>query len=486
MSELEKSRRIEGGLPEMTSNAAVEIIADDATVAVSGFGSVGYPKAVPLALADAGRDFSLTIISGGSVGGEIDRTLVEADAISRRYPYQANAVSREAVNSGTIAFHDRHISGLADEVTSGHLSSLDVAIVEAVAVGTDWFIPTTSIGHTPAYVEQASELIVEVNLAQPSELAELHDVYRPSLPQNREPIPITDPCDRIGDRKIEFDPSKLVAVVTTDQRDSPYTFRSPTDEDRQIAANLRELLTTEMEQNPVFEESLCLQFGVGSLGNALMSELSEMPMDDRSIAYFGEVIQDGLLDMLADGRLEVASATSLALSEEGQTRLFENFDSFVDDLILRPADVSNAPELINRLGMISVNSALEVDIYGHVNSTHIEGSYLVNGIGGSNDYTRNAIVSVIALPSTADDGKVSRICPMVPHVDHTEHDVSAIITEQGVADLRGLSPRERALEIIEYCAHPKYQAQLRKYYERSVESGGHVPHDLTSAFDWQE
>ena len=367
---------------------------------------------------------------------------------------------------------------------TGFLFGEDVTVVEAVAVGEDWLVPSTSIGHTPAYVEQSDTLFVEVNTVQPRGLAAFHDVYRPAMPPRREPIPLTEPGERIGDAKIRFDPGKLAGVVRTDRSDSTYSFRTPTADDRAIASNLRDFLTDELERNPVFAESLRLQFGVGSLGNALMGELADADFGDRSVSYFGEVIQDGLLDLLAADDLTVASATTLALSAEGQTRLFDDLKAFAEDVVLRPADVSNAAELIRRMGVFAVNSALEVDIYGHVNSTHIDGSDLINGIGGSNDYNRNAVVSVVALPSTASDGDISRIVPMVPHVDHTEHDISAIITEQGVADLRGLSPRERAIEVIEHCAAPSFREDLRRYYEQSRERGGHIPHDLSTAFDW--
>ncbi|MFB6142211.1 MAG: acetyl-CoA hydrolase/transferase C-terminal domain-containing protein [Halorientalis sp.] len=478
--------RVQDGVPELTAAEAAATVGDDAVVTVSGFGSVGYPKAVPLALADSDRDLSLTVISGGSVGDEIDTAMVEAGAIARRFPYQATPIAREKVNDGTIALHDRHISSLGDDVVFEQLAAPDVAIVEAVAVGADWLVPSTSIGQTPAFVEQAPELIVEVNEVQPRELERFHDVYRPDAPPNREPIPLTDPGERIGGPRVRLDPDKLRGVVRSDRRDSTYSFRSPTADDRAIAANLREFLEAEMERNALFAEAVRLQFGVGSLGNALMGELAETSFGDRDVAYYGEVIQDGLLDLLEAGVLDVASATTLALSAEGQDRLFGAIADFEDDVVLRPADVSNSPELIGRLGVVAVNSALEVDVYGHVNSTHVNGSRLINGIGGSGDFNRNAAVAAVALPSTASGGDLSRVVPMVPHVDHTEHDVGVVITEQGVADLRGLSPRERATELIEQCAHPDFRADLRAYYERALEDGGHMPHDLSRAYEWTQ
>lgn len=299
-------------------------------------------------------------------------------------------------------------------------------------------------------------------------------------------MPISDPCERIGDPRIEFDPDTLEAVVETNRRDEPYSFREPTKDDLGIAANLRKFLTAEVERSPIFEESVRLQFGVGSLGNALMGALSEADFGDRDLVYYGEVIQDGLLDLIDDGQLRSASATSLALSTDGQDRLFENADRYVENIVLKSADLSNSPALINRFGVIAVNSALEVDIFGHVNSTHINGSNVINGVGGSGDFIRNAPLSIIALSSTAVGGDVSRIVPMVPHVDHTEHDVDIIITEQGIADLRGTSPRERAQLLITECAHPSFRDTLDDYLEQAETDGGHVPHNLETAFSWAE
>lgn len=484
MTDVPVTTRVADGVPRLDAETAAAIVDPDAVMLVSGFGSVGYPKAVPLALADSDRDLNLTVISGGNVGEEIDRALFDADAIARRYPYQSKDISREQVNADTVAFHDRHVSKLSDEVEYGEYGDPDVAVVEAIAVGEDWLIPSTSIGSTPGYVRAADELIVEVNHAAPLALQHLHDVYLRDLPPNRDPIPLEAPGGRIGSPMIEFAPEKLVGVVETDRRGDPYEFRDPTETDLDIATNLAGFLRDELESHPVLQDRVVLQFGVGSLGNALMSQLSQVDFGDRDVIYFGEVIQDGLLDMLDTGLLEAASATSLALSDDGMDRLYANVDRYADDVVLRNADISNNGALIEQFGVVGVNSALEVDLYGHVNSTHINGSHLVNGLGGSGDYGRNSAISVTALGSTAKNGAVSRIVPLIAHTDHTEHDLSVVVTEHGVADLRGCDPRERADQLIENCAHPKFRADLRAYVERAHANGGHIPHDLDTAFNW--
>jgi succinyl-CoA:acetate CoA-transferase len=479
--------RTEGAVPVTDAATAAAVVSDEATVAVSGFGSVGYPKAVPSALATAateGRPLALTVVSGGSVGPELDTELVEAGAVARRYPYQATDAARTAANERRVAFADRGIAGMSDEVRFGRLADPDVAVVEAVAVGPDWLVPSTSVGQTPAYVEAADELVVEVNGAQPRELARLHDVFERAPPPERGPIPLERVDGRIGSPRVTFDPDKLRAVVRTNAPDDPYEFRDATDADDRIASRLLSFLEAEAERDPVVRAAPTLQFGVGSLGNALMSRLADSALAGDDLRYFGEVIQDGLLDLLDADGLAAASATSLALSAEGQRRLFDGLDRYAERVVLRPSEVSNAPSLINRMGVVAVNAAVGVDLYGHVNSSHVHGSRVLNGVGGSVDFNRNAHLTVVATPATAGGGDVSTVVPMATHVDHTEHDVDVVVTDHGVADLRGRSPVERARAIVG-CADPEFRPDLRSYLDRATDDGGHVPHDLDAAFDWR-
>ncbi len=476
--------RVNGAVPECDAATAAEIIEHGETILAGGFGSVGYPKAVPAALAELDRDLDLTVVSGGNVGPEIDVECVGRGIVTRRFGYQNRDVSTAAANDGSLAYHDRHLSRVGDEARTGFYGSPDVAIVEAIAVGEDWFVPTQSIGQVPSFVAAAEKLIIEVNETVSPKFSAFHDVYLRELPPNRGEIPLEDPSGRIGSSRVHFDPEKLSAVVRTDRRDTPYEFRTPTDSDRAIAANFLEFLRAEADRNPALSSRIALQFGVGSLGNSLMEALDSDLLSDRELVYFGEVIQDGLLDALDSGAVSTASGSSLALSAEGTERLLEDVDRYADRVVLRNSDVSNNAGLIDRFGVVSINTGVDVDIYGHANVTHINGTRLVSGIGGGADFTRASLLGIVVLSSTTSDGEISRIKPMVPHVDYTEHDLSVVITEQGVADLRGLSPRERATEIVESCAHPKYRPALRSYLDRATEKGGHVPHDFDSAFSW--
>ena len=159
-------------------------------------------------------------------------------------------------------------------------------------------------------------------------------------------------------------------------------------------------------------------------------------------------------------------------------------DSLKNKIVLRTQEISNHPEVIRRLGVIAMNGLIEADIYGNVNSTHIRGTAIMNGIGGSGDFARNAYLSIFMTPSTAKGGSVSAIVPMVTHVDHTEHDVQIIVTEHGLADLRGLSPKQRAAVIIDNTADPSFRPALKDYFDRAcrLSPGKHTPHLLDEAF----
>jgi succinyl-CoA:acetate CoA-transferase len=201
---------------------------------------------------------------------------------------------------------------------------------------------------------------------------------------------------------------------------------------------------------------------------------------------YSEVIQDAAFELIECGKLRFASASAIVLSPEKQAFVLAHFDDYADKIVLRPQEVSNSPETIRFLDLIAINTALEADIYGNVNSTHINGTHMLNGIGGAGDFARNARLAIFVTKSVAKDGNISSIVPMVTHVDHTEHDVDVIITEQGAADLRGLSPRERAQLVVDRCVHPKFRPQMQAYFDRACLKGGHTPHLLGEAFAWHE
>lgn len=466
---------------------AASLIKDGMNVATSGFTPSGYPKAVPLALAkraENGEKFKINLWTGASVGDELDGALARAGIINKRLPYQTNDSLRKTINAGETKYTDLHLSHVAQQARYGFFGQLDVAVVEAAAITEEGnLIPTTSVGNTPSYVQQAKMVIVEVNTSQPLELEGMHDIYVPADPPGRLPIPLVNPADRIGTTYIPCSPDKIVAIVITDIKDRVRPLGQVDEVSRKMAANLIDFFQSEVRQGRLPQNLLPLQSGVGSVANAILAGLVDSTF--QNLDFYSEVIQDSVFDLIDAGKIRIASGTSLTPSAEGLVRFYNNINRYREKIILRPQEISNNPEIVRRIGTISINTAIEVDIYGHVNSTHIMGSRMMNGIGGSGDFTRNAYLSIFTTESIAKNGAISSIVPMVSHVDHTEHDVNVIITEQGVADLRNLSPRERARTIINNCAHPDYRAMLLDYLARAEqEVGSHTPHLLNEALSW--
>jgi succinyl-CoA:acetate CoA-transferase len=462
-------------------------------VGMSGFTGAGHPKAVPQALAAMiaehrarGEDFRIGVWTGASTAPELDGALAEADGIELRLPYQSDPVSRAKINAGTMEYLDLHLSHVAQMAWEGFFGKLDVALVEVAGITDDGaLVPSSSVGNNKTWLDLADKVILEVNAGQPPELDGMHDIYYgTALPPNRRPLLITRPEDRIGVPHLACPPEKIVAIVETDAPDRHTTFKPIDDDSRAIADHLIDFLELEVRAGRMPEELLPLQSGVGNIANAVLAGLGQTR--HRGLTAYTEVLQDGMLDLLESGTLSFASATAFSLSAAGAERFTDNIGHYRDRVLLRSQEISNHPEVIRRLGVIATNGMIEADIYGNVNSTHVMGSAIQNGIGGSGDFARNAYISAFVTPSTAKAGALSCIVPMASHVDHTEHDVDVVITEQGLADLRGLAPRKRAQRIIDRCAHPDYRPLLQDYYERAVAGawGRQTPHLLGEALSW--
>jgi succinyl-CoA:acetate CoA-transferase len=475
------------------AEVAAALIGPGQTVGMSGFTGAGYPKAVPQALArqiaaahEAGRDFRVSVWTGASTAPELDGALAAADGIELRLPYQSDPISREKINTGQMEYLDVHLSHVAQMVWEGFLGPLDVALVEVSGITPDGhLVPSSSVGNNKTWLDRADRVILEVNAWQPPELDGMHDIYYgTALPPHRVPIPLTAPGDRIGVPYLQCPPDKIVAVVETDSPDRNTAFTDPDVTSAAIAGHLVEFLEHEVGRGRLPADLLPLQSGVGNVANAVLAGLGTSRFEN--LTAFTEVLQDGMLDLLRAGKLSVASATALSLSPAATAEFVADARSYRDRVVLRPQELSNHPELIRRLGVLAMNGMIEADIYGNVNSTHLMGSRIQNGIGGSGDFARNAFISFFLTPSTAKGGAISAIVPMVSHVDHTEHDVHVIVTEHGLADLRGLAPRRRARLMIDRCAHPDYRPLLEDYFDRALHGayGLQTPHLLDEALGW--
>lgn len=486
----ERIRRKELLKRVVSAEEAAMYIKDGMNIGCSGFTPSGYPKAVPCALAQttvkAGEKKRIGLFTGASVGDELDGRLARAGMISKRIPYQTNKSIRDSINSGSCDYVDMHLSHVPQYVRYGFLGNLDIALIEAVAITEEGYIvPSTSVGNSPVFVETADKVIVEINTDQPMELEGMADIYIPENPPNRKPIHIEKVNDRIGTPYIRCNPEKIIAVVVTDMTDDVRPLAAQNNDSEKISEHLIDFLKSEVKAGRLPRELLPVQSGVGSVANAVLAGLENS--DFNNLTCYTEVIQDSMLHLLDSGKIRFVSGTSITPSDDGLKHFRKNINFYKDKIILRPQEISNNPEIIRRLGLISINTAIEVDIYGNVNSTHALGQKMINGIGGSGDFCRNAFLSIFTTSSTAMDKKISSIVPMVSHTDHTEHDVMVVVTEQGIADLRGLPPKRRARLLIEKCAHPDYKPLLTEYLGLA-EKGRykHTPHILDKSLSWHD
>lgn len=469
----------------MSAKAAATLIQDGMTLAMSGFTRAGEAKAVPLALLErAKRDnIGVHLMTGASLGNHLDGRLAAAGVTRRRLPFQADPALRKQINAGEVLYLDQHLSKTAEMLRAGHLPRPDIAIVEAVAITEDGgIVPTSSVGNSASFLAEARQVIVELNMTLPLAFEGLHDIYTPAARPGRMPIPLIEPQGRIGCTAINVPIERIAAIVLSDHRDSHATLAAPDADTIAIAEHLMEFFGSECRRGLLSPRLLPLQAGIGAVANAVLSGFAHGPFHD--LTMYSEVLQDSAFDLMDAGKMTFASASSLALSEYRFTDLVSRLDAYRNKIILRPQEISNHPEIIRRLGIIAINTALEFDLYGNVNSTHVGGTAMMNGIGGSGDFARNAHLSIFVTPSRAKGGRISCVVPMVGHVDHTEHDVDIVVTEQGLADLRGLAPRERPARIIENCAHPDVRDALRDYFKRACSKGGQTPHLLDEALRW--
>ncbi|KYG89636.1 succinate CoA transferase [Metasolibacillus sp. FSL H7-0170] len=466
---------------------AAALIQDGTVVGMSGFTRAGDAKVVPEALAERAKSepLKIDVYTGASLGPEVDNHLATVGAIRKRGPFIADAGIRNLINSGQVTYVDAHLSHNAELVRQGIIGPIKHLIIEAVAITEDGLIiPTNSVGNSPIFAQYAENIIVELNISHPESLVGIHDIYIPGEQGAREPIPMTNIQQRIGEIGIRVPLEKIQAIVISEEPDAPSLIVPPDEETETMANILLDFFRSEIKAGRLTNSLMPLQSGVGSVANAVLEGFADSEFEDLVVA--SEVLQDAVFNLIDAGKVKFAAATSITLTEELQKKVYGNLEKYADKVVLRSQEISNHPELIRRLGLISINTALELDIYGNVNSTHVSGTKMMNGIGGSGDFARNARLGIFVTKSYAKGGAISSIVPMVSHVDHTEHDVDVIVTEQGIADLRGLAPKERAQLIIENCVHPDFKEQLRDYYNRAVEATGNhqTPHILEEALSW--
>lgn len=463
----------------MSAEEAAAKIKSGMVMATSGFGT-GYPKAIPTALSESGHAKDLTLINGAARGDRHVGAMAKAGILSRGYGFQYNDTMRAAINEGGVLFSDIHLGQFIDKIRRGVFGHIDVAIIECCKIREDGsLVPTMSAGITEAVAELADMILIEINEDLPVEIEGFHDF---GVPAGRI---IKAPAERAGVPYIKIDPKKVAGIVMTNMPDTDLYYPEVTELYDKLSGNVIKVLKNEIANGGI-PEKFTFQSGMGVVANLVLVGL--VGQGFKGLKMYTEVVSDQALFAVREGIISEVTSTTLDITPIGFEDLYRNLDFFKEHLVLRPLNITNSAQQIIAEDLVSMNTAWEADIYGNVNSSHAMGVQLINGLGGSNDFARNAKLTIFTTPSTAKHDAISRIVPMVPHVDSTEHDVDIIVTDQGFADLRGLSPKERVAKIIDNCAHPDYRQQLWDYYNGALEMCGpcQTPHDLTKSLSWYQ
>ena len=465
---------------------AASAIKSGMVVAMGGYTGCGSPKVIPLELIERRKKddtFTIDIISGALLGHEIDDLLVQSGAIRLRSPQTASKISAELSNSRAINYVEQQMSKMPRLLKNGAFGKLDVYVIEALSITKEGYIaPTSGVGFAPTMAELADSVVVEINTAQPAELHGIHDCFTPGFPPNAVPIPLHYANQRIGVPFVKLDPDKIKYIVFSDIPDRVDPLRPHNEKTKLITDNLLNFLETEIAKRGFLPP---FQTGIGNLASAIIQSLGDSNFKDIEF-YCGNLLEASM-ELIASGKVKGVSTGSIQITPNVLKIIRSMRDSLKDILTIRNGEVANSLETTSRLGIFTLNGAIEADIYGNVNTTHIAGSKVVNGIGGGPNFAQCSGLSIIMLASDNKDGKISSIVPMVPHCDIGEHDVDVLITDVGVADLRGKGEVERARAIIENCASPIYKDLLSDYLDRAIaQTGGHHPVLLKEAFDWHE
>lgn len=387
----------------ITIEEAAELVHHGATIGLSGFTAPGTPKAFTEAIAhkaakehEAGREYKINLFTGASTNRHVDTILAENNAINMRAPYQNLPALRARINTHDVHYFDRHLSEMAQEIRYGFYGKMDFAIIEAADITPDGEVLLgCGVGNIPTYAMLADKIFIELNDKLPKQLYGMHDIVMLQDPPYRREIPIYHANDRIGSPLLKIDPAKVVGIVHTNEYDGVKSFTAVDETSEKIGANVVDFLVGEYRAGRLPKEFLPLQSGVGNVANAVLyglADAQELP----TFMMYTEVVQDAVLELMKKGKCTFASTCSMTFSDETEAELFGNLDFFHDKILMRPAEISNNPEVIRRLGVIAMNTALEADIFGGINSTHVLGTKMMNGIGGSGDFTRNAYLSIFS------------------------------------------------------------------------------------------
>lgn len=429
---------------------AASFIYSGMTIGCSGFVAVGHPKSILKEVASQGRTGHLRLLSGGGTGDECVGELVRKHMVSFLCPYNNNPDARKQINNREIEYVDMHLSDMPKAIRSGMLGVIDCAVIECCAIDENGgIVPTLSVGASEALVEKAEKILLELNLAYPVSLQGIHRMSD-------------------GTDCIKCDLSKIVGIVITNDLGILASEATITETDNAIAENVIRIIENECNSRRI-TGNFSIEPGIGNVAVAVFKKMSEL-LRNRTVDYVG-VVQDGAIDLLLSGNINYVRGAALRLSESGLRKLIDNIDRLKGKISILPQDISNSASNLEECRLIAVNTAIEFDYMGNVNSTHVLGNRIMNGIGGAADFTRHSLLSIFMTPSIAKGGMLSCVVPCVSHVDHSAYDVDFVVTEQGYADLRYKTPHQRAELIISNCSHPMYREVLRNILKQCGTTG---------------
>lgn len=458
------------------------------TIYFSGFAGAGAPKVIPGIISNkidrlkhTKNNFVLNLISSASTGITTDGVLAKQSAIKFRTPFQSDPTLRTQINDGLVSYCDISLSKLTKEIDRKTIPEIDIAVIEVSKIDDNGKVTlSTSVGITPLIINIAKKIILEVNGIYSDSLSGLHDLTNISYSSI---VSLSQADERLGETNISIPSNKILGFIKTNEPDNISKYQNQNNF-AEIAQNIEYFIKNEISECKIDASNIVLQSGIGHLPNFVLRYLGECT-ELAPFSMYSEVIQDSVIDLIKNGKVRFASGCALMITNSKMEEILQDRATFINKIILRSQDITNRSEIIRSLNIIAINSAVEVDLFGNVNSSHVNGTQIINGIGGSADFSNSALVSIFILPSVVKNNTISKIVPMVTHCDHTEHSVDVLVTEQGIADLRGLSPRQRAHRIISNCVHPDYKELLTEYI--SMQNGkSHTPHTLKYAFMMHE
>ncbi len=364
--------------------------------------------------------------------------------------------TRRAVNKGAADYTPIFLSAVPDLIKTGKIP-IDVALIQ--------ISPPDSLGRINLGVS------VDITRAAIDKSALVVAQANPRMPEIQ------------GDGWTQIDDVDF--LVLHEEPLLEYQAQVPGDTARKIGSYVARIV----------EDGSTIQVGYGRLPNAILSSLR----DKKHLGVHTELFSDGIADLMAEGVIDnsqksINPGKTIATICMGKKETYDFVDGNTS-VEFRTIDYTNNPLIIaQNKRMTAINSALEVDLTGQATAESI-GKMFYSGIGGQADFMRGAVLApsgktILALPSTADDGRISRIVPFLREgsgVTLTRGDIHYVVTEYGIAHLHGKSIRERAMDLISI-AHPRFRPwlideakkQFIIYSDQAFISGkeGEYPEDL--------